>query len=403
VGLALVLLCSVALGQVSAQPGVAQEISPAAWERLPASPEHVRRLLTPASGPLFALADDGLYRSDDGGDSWTTVSLPSSSRPVVAIDSTHHDTMYAVEEDGGLARTSDGGATWTTIRPRDDAFPASVDLAVSPADPSVLYLVQASKDGRQIRFLRSHDSGASWEIAEQDGHSFLACQWSVLLLQPHPADSARLFRSASCPRSGGPYALLQESRDQATSWIVLVGDALTPPEQIHDPLTSPTPTPSPRSLVRTGPSPIDGSLGYPRALLGGNGTLPGRFYVVFEKDDRGGGSTLLRSDDDGQIWTILFDAFGGGSATPPDDPRPDVTIGGLAYDPATPDRLYAAFAEHLKGSPGTQTVRVSEDAGQTWIDLGVIPVRDVRALALGIDGANLYAATDDGVWRLKLR
>ena len=45
------------------------------------------------------------------------------------------------------------------------------------------------------------------------------------------------------------------------------------------------------------------------------------------------------------------------------------------------------------------TVRVTGGSGATWTDLGTIPVAQVNDLMLGIDGANLYAATDQGVWR----
>jgi len=65
--------------------------------------------------------------------------------------------------------------------------------------------------------------------------------------------------------------------------------------------------------------------------------------------------------------------------------------------------VYAVFAEQVKGGPKTQTVRVSTDAGATWSDLGTLPVGEVHDLALGIDGANLYVGTDQGVWRLGLR
>jgi hypothetical protein len=58
--------------------------------------------------------------------------------------------------------------------------------------------------------------------------------------------------------------------------------------------------------------------------------------------------------------------------------------------------------EQVKGGAKTVTVRVSTDAGATWTDIGTLPVKSIYDLALGIDGANLYAATDQGVWRLRV-
>ena len=45
----------------------------------------------------------------------------------------------------------------------------------------------------------------------------------------------------------------------------------------------------------------------------------------------------------------------------------------------------------------------SNDGGASWTDLGQEDIgAEIRDLALGIDGANLYAATEGGVFRLNL-
>lgn len=71
-------------------------------------------------------------------------------------------------------------------------------------------------------------------------------------------------------------------------------------------------------------------------------------------------------------------------------------FGGLAHDPANPNRVWV-------GRAGTQQgVVYSEDGGATWQDFGRQDVGRVSDLALGIDGGNLFAATDQGVWRMRL-
>ncbi len=47
-------------------------------------------------------------------------------------------------------------------------------------------------------------------------------------------------------------------------------------------------------------------------------------------------------------------------------------------------------------------MKTSEDSGQTWTDLSPT-AWSVNAVALGVDGANLYAATPEGVFKLPLR
>jgi photosystem II stability/assembly factor-like uncharacterized protein len=65
----------------------------------------------------------------------------------------------------------------------------------------------------------------------------------------------------------------------------------------------------------------------------------------------------------------------------------------MAADPAMPDRVYVAMR--------SGSVLRSDDAGQTWTDLGLTE-QTVNDLALGVDRKNLYAATDQGVLRLPL-
>jgi photosystem II stability/assembly factor-like uncharacterized protein len=92
---------------------------------------------------------------------------------------------------------------------------------------------------------------------------------------------------------------------------------------------------------------------------------------------------LYKSDDHGVTWTKVatYEAKG-------------ESVTGLAYDPSTPDRVYVAVSN--------AGIRKSDDGGQSWTDLGLAEQK-VNDLALGVDGASLYAATDTGVFRMPLR
>ena len=96
-----------------------------------------------------------------------------------------------------------------------------------------------------------------------------------------------------------------------------------------------------------------------------------------------GGARLYRGDDDGGTWTEVFASTSGASIT------------GLAYDPEAPDRVYIAL--NTSG-----VVKASATGGATWTDLGCRTLPRINDLAPGVDGLNLYAATDEGVWRLSL-
>src|SRR6187431_3012172 len=67
---------------------------------------------------------DGVYRSDDGGRSWTNVGLKSSEHiGRIVIDPKSSDTVYVAAQgplwapggDRGLYKTTDGGKTWTQV------------------------------------------------------------------------------------------------------------------------------------------------------------------------------------------------------------------------------------------------------------------------------------------------
>src|SRR6266513_1294868 len=67
---------------------------------------------------------NGVYKSTDGGETWTHVGLDKSERVAkIAVSPKNSDTVYAAVQgplwsdstDRGLYKTSDGGKTWTQV------------------------------------------------------------------------------------------------------------------------------------------------------------------------------------------------------------------------------------------------------------------------------------------------
>jgi photosystem II stability/assembly factor-like uncharacterized protein len=131
------------------------------WALLGAAPLGADHLAMAPSDPLtlYGLFDDEVWRTTDGGDSWTDVSagLPAGYQAGFAIDPTDPMTVFASTQTSGVFKTRNGGDTWTSS---SDGLPTSNTyfgpIAMDPATPTDLY-VFANQD-----LYRSTDRGRHW-------------------------------------------------------------------------------------------------------------------------------------------------------------------------------------------------------------------------------------------------
>jgi uncharacterized repeat protein (TIGR01451 family) len=112
---------------------------------------------------LYAATDSGLYKSTNGGDSWTL--LNEQILPLVLISDPHAaDTLYAIYSENrgnfGLYKSPDGGATWTFISSSPPGALGYVNtLAIDPNVPTTLY---AGVSALGSTMFRSTDGGLHW-------------------------------------------------------------------------------------------------------------------------------------------------------------------------------------------------------------------------------------------------
>jgi hypothetical protein len=156
----------------------------------------------------------GLYKSTDGGASWTFIhngaasasacdtvaeaiaaGSPCSLRGVrrVAIDPSDPDTIYAGSYSRGIWRSNDGGATWTQIKPT---------LANHPADANMRpeFAVTTLANGKTRMYVYEGSSSGSFANPPP--------------APPTPIPTARLFRSDDVA-TGSPVFLSLSSSNPA--------------------------------------------------------------------------------------------------------------------------------------------------------------------------------------------
>jgi photosystem II stability/assembly factor-like uncharacterized protein len=125
---------------------------------------------------------DGVYKSDDGGRSWTNVGLKSSEHiGRIVIDPKDSNTVYVAAQgplwapggDRGLYKTTDGGATWTQVLKISENTGVT-DVVVDPRNPDVVVAAAYQRrrhfftlinGGPESAIHRSTDGGKTWKKA----------------------------------------------------------------------------------------------------------------------------------------------------------------------------------------------------------------------------------------------
>lgn len=148
--------------------------------------------------------EGGLWRSDDGGDSWNRVGNGFPTTPVGRVGVTfcpnHPDTLYAtaVGPDGGTFRSTDGGDSWERRNAQIQSHWFYGELVCDPVNPDRMYAPMTP-------LLMSEDGGQTFNnIAQTMVHSDHHTLWI------NPKDPEHLMSG----NDGGVYV----SRDGGKFW-----------------------------------------------------------------------------------------------------------------------------------------------------------------------------------------
>lgn len=354
---------------------------------LAASWERVRR----PDGPIYLHGNgSGIYRSADGGDSWSLLG-PSEGLPLPVKDATNRDQIgriglafsnsnpniaYALYTDGnnylGLFRSFDGGLSWSNADPNNQLAGISGgfswyfgQIRIHPTDPSKIYVMD-------VLLASTVDAATSWsfDAGTHVDHHALAFD---------PRDPDRVVNG----NDGG----IGISNSGGSSWIPA---ANLPVTQFYEIAFDPS-NPNRRGggTQDNGSVISDGDTDW-NFVLGGDG-----FYVIFDPNNQNTiyaemqNGVLLKSVNGGTSWSSAVSGIPSGEKRNWSTP--------VVMDPGDSQVLYYGTSKVYKTVDGAASwTAISPNLGRPESQrLGTITTMAVAPTDTNV----LYAGTDDGkVW-----
>jgi len=105
---------------------------------------------------LYVGLNSGVFKSTDGGGSWSASGLSGTQIGFLTVDPNNSQTVYAgLRATGLLSRSTDGGGSWNNFGPTNSYI---ITLAIDPTTSQTLYA------GTSIGVYKSTDGGATWTL-----------------------------------------------------------------------------------------------------------------------------------------------------------------------------------------------------------------------------------------------
>jgi photosystem II stability/assembly factor-like uncharacterized protein len=181
----------------------------------------------------------GVWKSTDGGNTWTVLTTHVFAQPVeniwdLALDPSSPQTLYAAmgsfdPTTNGIYKSTNGGKTWAPAGNFPHVATASIRVAIAPSSTQTLYAASATSPPA---LYKSTDGGQTWTklsnvpdyLTPQGGYD------STLAVDPSNPD---VIYAGGTSDGGGPNLI--ESRDGGTTWgdITFGADFTGPHTDVH--------------------------------------------------------------------------------------------------------------------------------------------------------------------------
>ncbi len=193
---------------------------------------------------------DGVYKSIDGGQSWTNMGLEESEHiGMIAIDPRDSDTVFVAAQgplwrdggDRGLYRTTDGGETWDKVLEISEHTGIN-EVHIDPEDPDVMYASAYQRQRKVWTLINGGPESGIWKST--DGGD----TWREINKGLPDVDKGRIGLDISPVDHNVVYAIVEaadgksgfyRSTDRGENWEKMSGYATSSPQYYNEIFASP--------------------------------------------------------------------------------------------------------------------------------------------------------------------